>query len=250
MTKVEFQSLRNEEAIEYFEDKGFAPALARFDWRDVWKDEHDRMFTVAKVMSDDVLAEIKDALDDAIANGIPLEAFKRDIEPKLRAMGWWGKSVMTDPKTGEEKDVQLGSARRLRTIYDTNLRTANAAGRWRRAERNATLMPLLTYIQIKRPTARDEHKPFDGVTLPVGHDFWKTHYPPNGFYCGCMVKQISERVAKRDGLGVTDEANVAKISATEPVEDKRRGVTVDVPIGIDLGFDRNPGLSRHDPGKD
>ena len=70
---------------------------------------------------------------------------------------------------------------RLRIIFDTNLRTANAAGRWSRVQRNKRLMPFLTYIQIDRPTRRDAHRPFHGVTLPVDHPFWKTHYPPNGW---------------------------------------------------------------------
>lgn len=35
---------------------------------------------------------------------------------------------MTDPVTGEVKKVQLDSTRRLKVIYDTNLRTVHSEG--------------------------------------------------------------------------------------------------------------------------
>lgn len=246
MTKVEFQALPNEEAVAYFRGKGFAPAFSRFSWQDVWADEHDRMFTVAKAMRDDVLAEIRDALDEAIANGVPFAAFKERLEPKLRAFGWWGKGIVTDPQTGESQTAQLGSAGRLRIIYDTNLRTANAAGRWNRTQRNKRLMPFLTYIQIDRATKRREHEPFHGVTLPVDHPFWRTHYPPNGWRCGCTVRQISRRTMEREGLSITPDSEVEGLMQTRSVENKRTGERVDVPIGIDPSFERNAGMNRHD----
>lgn len=247
MTAVEFKALPNEEAIAYFRAKGFAPALSRFSWKDVWEEEHDRTFTVAKAMRDDLLREIRAAVDDAIANGVPFAAFKKQLEPKLRAFGWWGKGLVEDPKTGKMEKAQLGSARRLRIIYDTNLRTANAAGRWRRTQRNKRLMPFLTYVQVDRPTMREAHKPFDGVTLPVDHPFWKTHYPPNGWRCGCYVRQVSRRVMQRDGLKETSDEELGPLIETRPFRNDRTGKTVFVPVGIDPGFARNPGEERFDP---
>lgn len=242
--RVEFEALPNAEAVEYFRAKGFAPALARFSWRDVWAEEHDRMFTVAKAMRDDVLAEIREAVAAAIEDGETFESFKARLEPKLRAFGWWGKGIVKDPKTGVTERVQLGSARRLRIIFDTNLRTANAAGRWSRTQRNKRLMPYLTYVQIDRPTRRDAHRPFHGITLPVDHPFWKTHYPPNGWQCGCMVRQVSRRTMEREGLELATDAQIRALSQTRRVENPRRGEAVDVPVGIDPGFERNPGQNR------
>lgn len=243
-----FEALPNQEAIDYFRAKGYAPAINRFSWRDVWADEHDRMFTVAKAMSDDVLGTIRAELDSAIADGRTFEDFRKAIEPKLVELGWWGTSSEIDPRTGRAEDVQLGSPRRLRIIYDTNLRTANAAGRWRRAQRNKALMPYFTYIQIDRPSKREAHKPFHGVTLPVDHPFWHTHWPPNGWQCGCIVRQMSRRTLEREGLTLTDEDTVARIAETEPYRDKRNGVTRQIPKGIDPSFERNAGMARFEPG--
>lgn len=246
--KTEFKALPNEEAIAYFRGKGFAPAIARFSWKDVWAEEHDRAFTVAKATRDDVLTAIRGELDKAIAGGGTLRDFQRAMGPKLRALGWWGRRTVLDPVTGKFEEAQLGSARRLRIIYDTNLRTANSAGRWARAQRNKALMPFFTYIQIDRESKRKAHKPFHKVTLPVDHPFWRTHWPPNGWQCGCTVRQISKRVMDRDKLALTPEAEVSKISETRPYTNDRTGEIVQVPKGIDPGFERNPGLSRYDPG--
>lgn len=247
--KTEFKALPNVEAIDYFRGKGFAPALSRFSWKDVWGEEHSRAFTVAKATRDDVLGAIRDSLDQAIAEGRSLKDFKAEMEPVLKSFGWWGRGIVTDPKTGLPEEAQLGSANRLRIIYDTNVRTANSAGRWARAQRNKALMPFFTYIQIDRPSAREAHKPFDGVTLPVDHAFWRTHWAPNGWLCGCMVRQISKRVLERDGLAVTDEAKVAEISKTRPHRNDRTGEVTDVPVGIDPGFAHNPGIARYNPEK-
>ncbi len=246
MSGFEFKALPNKEAIAYFRAKGYAPAISRFSWKDVWADEHDRMFTVAKAMRDDVLKAIRNELDDAIANGRTMEQFREALQPKLEAFGWWDKKTEIDPKTGNIVEVQLGSPRRLQIIYDTNLRTANAAGRWRRAQRNKRLMPFFTYIQIDRDNKRDAHKPFDGVTLPVDHPFWKTHWPPNGWQCGCIVRQISRRVMERDGLSVTPDTEVDKMSETRPYFNERLGITEQIPKGIDPSFERNAGMARFD----
>ncbi len=247
MEEFEFRALPPTEAIEYFRAKGWAPKSDRFSWRDIWGNQHDSVFTVAKVMRDDVLKEIRGSLDEALVEGVTRDEFIKRIQPKLEAFGWWGTGEEVDPKTGRKELVQLGSPRRLEIIYDTNLRAAYSAGRWERAQRNARLMPYFTYVQIDRPSKREAHKPFDGVTLPVGHEFWRTHWPPNGWKCGCIVRQISKRALEKENLSVTDEERVGEIGRTRDVVDKRNGVTRQVPIGIDPSFERNAGLSRFDP---
>lgn len=57
-----FEALDPEDAIDYFERKGFAVG---FDWRDVWQAEHARAFTVAKAMSIDLLQDIRELVDKA-----------------------------------------------------------------------------------------------------------------------------------------------------------------------------------------
>ena len=52
-----------EEAVKYFESKGYKIS---FDWRQVWQEEHDRVFTVAGVARDDVLFDIRKSLTAAL----------------------------------------------------------------------------------------------------------------------------------------------------------------------------------------
>ena len=241
-------SVTPQEALEYFRAKGFAPPEARFSYTDWWGASHARGFVVAKAMQDDLLRDIRGALDRALAEGRTMEQLRAGIEPVLRARGWWGKRTLTDPLTGETREVQLGSARRLRVIFDTNMRTAYAAGRWVRIQRTKDVLPFLQYIQLQRVSAREEHEPFHELVVPVDHPWWATHFPPNGYFCACLTRQLSGAAVKRRGLTVTTDPP----ADTVPWTDSRNGRTVDVPAGIDPGFESNPGAvfladqGRHD----
>ncbi|MGH7840800.1 MAG: phage minor head protein, partial [Candidatus Binataceae bacterium] len=173
----DFTALPPEDAVNYFRAKGFKLG---FDWRDVWQDEHARAFTVAKAMTVDLLEDIRDVVDQAIANGIAFEDFRDNLEPILRARGWWGRQLMTDPLTGAAREVQLGSVRRLGIIYDTNLRTSLSAGTWNQIQRTKDELPYLRYVD---PAAnpRPEHLDWSGTVLRANDDWWTDHYPPNGW---------------------------------------------------------------------
>jgi uncharacterized protein with gpF-like domain len=116
-----------------------------FDYLDVWKEEHVVAFTVAKATSVDVLSTFKEAVLAAEMEGIPFRQFAQEIEPRLQKLGWWGVKPLTDPKTGETLPVHLGSPRRLRVIYRTNLAVAHSAGRWECLQRSKATRPFLRY---------------------------------------------------------------------------------------------------------
>src|SRR5688572_26307789 len=139
---VEFSSEPAPEVLRYFRAKGMRPA---FDWRDVWASEHAVAFTVAKAVKLDVLETLRQAVDDAIAKGEPFASFRANLEPKLKALGWWGRQDVVDPETGRQVSAQLGSPRRLRTIYSANIRSAFAAGIWERAQRTKATRPFFAY---------------------------------------------------------------------------------------------------------
>ncbi|MBL1541380.1 hypothetical protein ELD63_33120, partial [Klebsiella pneumoniae] len=83
----------------------------------------------------DLLSDVKALVEDAMASGQSFAQFREVLKPLLVKRGWWGHQMMDDSLTGETKPVQLGSDRRLRTIYDTNMRTARSAGQWERIQR-------------------------------------------------------------------------------------------------------------------
>lgn len=228
------------EALEYLARKELEPA---FDYRDVWKAEHNSAFTVAKMMQLDILKDTHDALLTAIAEGQTFKQFQQSLKPTLIKKGWWGVQLMDDPLTRETKAVQLGSDARLKTIYKTNMRTARAAGRWGRIERNKDSHPYLLYELGPSREHREDHIKWNGLLLPVGDGFWTTHYPPNGWGCKCRVRQVSEQEAKRL-IGAGANTQSPKIT-TRKLVNKRTGEVESVPEGIDPGWNYNAGMTRY-----
>lgn len=237
MLKVEFRNLPPAEAVAFFEGKGYRTT---FSWQDMLHEEHSTAFTVAKVACRDLLADIRRAVDQAIKEGWTKERFQRELKPTLIARGWWGRREMTDPLTGERREVQLGSPRRLAIIYDTNLRTSHAAGRWEQIQRVKADRPYLRYCAVMDRRTRPQHRGWNGTILPVDHSFWSTHYPPNGWRCRCFVVSLSERELARRGDAVSNDP----VITTRPWVHQRTGQVLDVPAGIDPGFGYNPGTDR------
>lgn len=237
MTPEQSQVPVPKDALDWFRAKRMKPG---FDYRDVWQEEHATIWTVAKAMRLDILEAIRSAVDEMIEGGLDFGTFKRELQPLLVKLGWWGVSNMTDPLTGEKRDVQLGSPRRLRTIYDINLRTANAAGQWQRIERTKKTHPYLLYQLGPSQHHRPQHQAWAGILLPADHPFWKTHFPPNGWGCKCWVRQVSKREAAR--LLATGKY-LDRAPTQEEMEyiNRRTGQVLRVPVGIDPGWAYNPG---------
>ena len=241
MAKPEFLTVPPVEAVEHFRGKGYHVG---FDWRDTDAAEHLRSFTVAKAMRLDILENIRDAVDDVIGDGLTFRQFRQQLEPILRSKGWWGRQELVDPMTGEARLVQLGSPRRLRTIFDTNIRMATAHGRWERIQRLKGVMPHLRYVAVLDARTRPEHARWHGTVLPVDHPWWQTHFPPNGWHCRCIVVQLSDDDLRRYGYSVSPDPAVR----TREWLNKRTGEVHQVPQGIDPGFAHNVGAI--DPGLD
>lgn len=230
----------SKEALEYFRAKGWRVS---FDYREVWAAEHAAVFTVAKAMQMDILRSIREAVDKAHTEGVGFQEFARQLKPRLVDMGWWGRRDMRDPYTQEVREVQLASPRRLQTIYRVNLCTARSAGQWVRAWRTKELRPYLLYRLGPSREHRLQHVQWNGLLLPVDDPFWNSHYPPNGWGCKCHLRQISQQ--ERDLLARSGGyALEAPPIARREWINRRTGEVTHVPVGIDPGWDVNPGKAR------
>lgn len=242
-------------ALNYIKDKKLKVG---FSYKDVWNEEHATAFTVAKAMQIDVLSDIKGAVETAIKDGHSFEHFKKDLQPTLIKKGWWGRKKMTDPLTGEEVNAQLGSDRRLKTIYDTNLRSAYQKAQYERTM-ESDLHPYLMYRVGNSAHHRPQHLAWDGLILPKDDPFWDKHLPPNEYGCKCYTRAISEprkRRYERDGIRVPPKADgsgagVIKVKTKAPTEEyksyfnERKGLIERIPKGIAPGFNWNQGkMSR------
>ncbi len=249
-------------ALDYLSNKKLKPS---FNYQEVWKQEHGHSFTVAKMLETDLLMETKQLLVQSLAEGKTFADFKRELRPQLIERGWWGQKEhrSLNDKGGENTVVQLGSNQRLKTIYQTNMRTAHAAGNWQRIERNKETHPYLVYELGAANEHRQEHVAWHGLVLPVDDKFWDTHYPLNGWGCKCRVRQISQHnFDKLKTSGITTrtpeldtqgrptgrfkqksqaiQTQSPKIETRELVN-KHTGEVMQVPKGIDAGWDYNMG---------
>lgn len=248
-----------QEALRFWEAKDIAPG---FSFEDVWAEEHLRAFTAAKFMREDVLTFTKEHLAQALSQGQTFEDFSRGLEARLREAGWWGQQEVQDPETGERQRVDVPS--RLALIFETNMRTARAAGQWDRIQRTKESHPFLLYQLGPAIRHRPEHVELAGTLLPAEHPFWQSHYPPNGYLCKCWVRQVSNPEARRldgqgvsipevDDKGVTTGRRIRKAVKREPppiagrtrqYRNKRTGRVDEVPEAVQPGFHRPPSSLR------
>ncbi|WP_353429021.1 phage head morphogenesis protein [Paracoccus denitrificans] len=145
-------------------------------WTDVWHSAHDRGFMVAGAAKADLLADLAGAVDKAVSQGTTLDQFRNDFREVVARHGWTG-------WTGEGS--QKGEAWRTKVIYQTNMRTSFMSGR--HAQLLAGNYKWWVYRHSGAEHPRLHHLALDGIALPPDHPFWKTHFPPNGWGCGCEV---------------------------------------------------------------
>jgi SPP1 gp7 family putative phage head morphogenesis protein len=239
------------EALAYLKNKSLKPA---FSYKDVWHEEHAAAFTVAKAMQLDVLSDLHTAVVDAMEKGQSFESFKKNIKPLLQQKGWWGKKEMTGPLTGKTVNAQLGSDRRLKTIYRVNMRSAYQKGQYERTMASG-LHPYLMYRIGPSARHRKEHESWDGLILPKDDPWWDSHFPPNGWGCKCYTRAVTEARKKQyEGEGIptaprldgTGGGNAPAKTKAPPVKYKtyfneRKGTVEQVPEGVDPAFNWNQG---------
>lgn len=214
-------------------------------WTDVWREEHASAFTAARLTQESLVAEVHRELVKALEAGETMETFRGRVQPWLEGRGW------SPPARGGTVPT------RLARIYRTNMRTARAAGEWDSVLKNAESRPYLEYRLGPSIEHRKEHAEWEGLILRYDDPWWNTHFPPNGWGCKCRVRNRSRR--ERDRLlerGERWRTEAPPIETEEWVPPRTRATDrsddprirdrdpVDVPKGIDPGWDYNVGAHR------
>ena len=168
-----------------------------FDYDEIMHDAHKKAFTVAKMMNLDLLKDMQASLTKAFKEGIGFDEWKKSVKPMLAKKGWLGNIKVKDPKTGEEKEIYVGN-RRLRTIFNTNMRTAYAKARYE--SQMQSLGEYFRYTAVLDGRTREAHRKLHGKTLPKTDKFWDTNYPPNGWGCRCKVQVLTEAECVARGI--------------------------------------------------
>ena len=168
-----------------------------FDYDEIMHDAHKKAFTVAKMMNLDLLKDTQASLAKAFKDGVGFGEWKKSVKPMLAKKGWLGNIKVKDPKTGEEKEIYVGN-RRLRTIFNTNMRTAYAKARYE--SQMQSLGKYFRYTAVLDGRTREAHRKLHGKTLPKTDKFWDTNYPPNGWGCRCKVQVLTEAECVARGI--------------------------------------------------
>lgn len=195
-------------------------------WYDVVDDANLSAYTVAGLTKEDLLADLKDLVDQAKREGIPLDQFKKEFKARAQAKGW-------SPVPGGDN--------RIRTHIHTNTRTAYNAGREAQIEKAKKLRPYGLYKIGYSKEHRPKHQERDGWVVHLEDSFWDYWTPSNGFGCNCKKLTLSERDVERRGFKIL-KPNIELIEVELPNGEKVK--TVD---GVDPSFAYNPGkISRQE----
>lgn len=192
-----------DKAIHHLSAKGLHIG---WDWRDTHALAHARSFTIAKMTSIKLLSATKKAVEQTMADGTGYKGFEKSIKPELKKQGWWGKQTVTNPN-GDDERVQLGSTRRLKTIYHTNRRTAIMTERYLAMKEAADTHPYWQYSAILDSRVRPTHAAMHGVVYRHDDPVWSHSYPPNGYGCRCTVKAVrqAKNVSQSDGAVLAED---------------------------------------------
>ncbi len=232
--------LKPTQAIEYFKKK--KPELSE-KYYDIWKDEHDKAFTIAGIASLDLLTDIQGKLQKAMEEGQTYKQFEEEFESSvLKKMGW----------TSDDKDIP---PYRIQNIFRTNTGGSYCAGRWQNIEDNKGSRPYLQYHSLEDSSVRPAHALMNGKVFPVDDPIWNTHAAKNGHMCRCWMQALSERDIKRKGIEVehsSDGQIIEEEITLNKKEDIKAKITVYIDpkgnhIPIDPGFDYNPGKKNYIP---
>lgn len=201
-------------------------ALEFWKWRAKLTDEEakalgeeakHRAFYVTGLARHDLVQLVSDGIEEALKSGETLPQFKERIMAAIQTQGW--------------HDY------RIENIFRTNLQTAYAAGRYKKMQAVKASRPYWQYMAVMDKRVRPAHAMLHGRVYPADHEFWASHYPPNGFRCRCCVRTLSERQVHKMGLNVETEMPQAGVWT-----DPKTGMEYFVQFpGADKGFRNNPG---------
>ncbi len=204
--ELEFQ-----EAIDFLLAKRPTPKSV-FDEMTV--QEQQKAFTASRVLKLEVLQDMLEQIQEAVASGRDLPEFVASFQD----------SGLTDAH--------------LETIYRTNVEAAYGRGSWDLLTDSdiASAIWGWRYHTVGDERVREAHRVMDGLEFKMGEG--TAFYPPWGFNCRCSSEAITELEAREGGLqtsAIPDEA------AQELAETDFASPALGVPFKPDLGG-YDPGL--------
>lgn len=137
-----------------------------------------RAFTVARMMSLELIRTVKRELIRQVAVGADLREFRKFARDRLESAGW----TPANPSHVE-------------TVFRTGVSNAYNGGRLRQQTQPAVLAarPFWQWLGAGDgpPRQRRTHQAAEGIVLPASHPFWERAYPPAGYNCFLPTTRIA-----------------------------------------------------------
>lgn len=198
------------EAIAYLRDR---LAISDSEWQALLRAAGARADTVVDEMAESMRRDMLAAALEIFETGGSALDFKARYQEIAGRYGW---ATPSDP--GWHSNL----------VWRMETFGARAAGRWEQAQRLQAARPgtryFFRYVTAGDHRVRVTHQEWHGIVLPIGHAFWRTHFPPNGFNCRCHVQIVTERDIVRYGWQITAD------------DDPRLAVTADDGFASNVGM--------------
>ena len=103
---------------------------------------------------------------------------------------------MRGKSTKEQEPIRRILLAQLTVEENLASRTSRAARQWQTLIKDRDQYANLEYLPSRSVAKRENHTRYYGLILPIGHSFWNTGLPPNGWNCKCRVRATDKRPVK------------------------------------------------------
>lgn len=196
-------------------------------WDDIMKEAHDRGFMVAGAFKADLLNDLRQAVDKSLTEGKSIAWFRKHFDQIVQQHGW---------------DYKGERNWRTRVIYQTNMLSSYAAGRYQQLTDPEMLQakPYWVYRHGHPVIPRQLHLDWNGMALAATDPWWQIHFPPNGWGCTCRVTAASKaEIDQHEGWHLPDHAP----DDGYDTHILYTGEVIQMPSGVDYGWDYAPGAT-------
>ena len=225
------------EALEAFRQR-LGNQVTTSRWDDMLGDAHAQSFTIAGATKAELLNDLGQALRHVKENGGSLNDFRKSFDDIVKRHGW--------SYNGER-------GWRTKIIFETNVRTSAAAGRYQQFRRLQNIEAkrgrklYLMYQDFGDDRVRPQHRAWNGTILPFDHPWWDIHYPPNDFGCRCSARSMTERRLKANNLTPTSDAELPESRSEDRINPSTGEIYPNQTPGIGTGWNYHPGKAAWFP---
>ncbi len=180
------ETFPNEAAADYIRGKAVADPT---HFGNLPPQLKQRAFTVAGIEQLDALQRIRDAVAK-LPEGASWDEAKKEIAAEISPF-----------VGGDDKAAKA----RANFMLRTHGFQAYAVARHQQQMEDIEIFPYWKYETVGDSRVRPGHAALDGKILRADDDWWKTHYPPWDWGCRCIVVELTELDAKKQGITPPEE---------------------------------------------